>query len=149
MIRATALCLLLAGNAWGAPPDGRAIFAENCAICHQPDGEGAVGLAPALAGPLRALAGKPAGKTYLSQILISGMAGAIWTQGHKFSGMMPSFADKFSDAEIAAVVEYVLHDFNGVEGTLVTAADVAAARARDPGPADTHHLRVVLLAPPP
>ncbi len=153
MIRALAACLLLSGTApvfkaWAATPDGKQIFADNCAMCHQPAGEGAIGLAPALAGTLKDLAAKPEGKTYFAQIVISGMAGSIWTQGHKFSGMMPSFADKFSDAEIAAVIFYVLHDFNGVSAPLVTAADVAAARARNPGPSDTHHIRVALLAPP-
>jgi mono/diheme cytochrome c family protein len=148
MIRAAALFLLLSGTAFAAAPDGKSIFADNCAMCHQPSGEGAVGLAPALAGTLKDFAGKPDGKIYLSQIVVSGMAGSIWTQGHKFSGLMPSFADQLSDADIAAVIGYVLKDFNGVTAPLVSAADVAAARARKPTASDTHHVRVALLAPP-
>jgi mono/diheme cytochrome c family protein len=153
MMRAAAIFLLLAGTApvgqaSGAEPDGKAVFAENCAMCHQPAGEGAVGLAPALAGTLKDFAGKPEGKTYLSQIAISGMAGSIWTQGHKFSGLMPSFADRLSDADIAAAIDYVLKDFNGVAQPLLSTADVAAARARNPTASDTHHVRVALLAPP-
>jgi mono/diheme cytochrome c family protein len=147
-MRAACLLLLFCAAASAAEPDGKAIFVENCAMCHQPSGEGAVGLAPALAGTLKDIAGKPDGKTYLSQIAVSGMAGAIWTQGHKFSGLMPAFADRLSDAEIAAVIGYVLKDFNGVSAPLVSAADVAAARARNPTAADTHHARVALLGPP-
>jgi mono/diheme cytochrome c family protein len=147
-IRAATLCTLTWSTAWAAAPDGKSIFGENCAMCHQPSGEGAVGLAPALAGTLKDFAGKPDGKTYLSQIAVSGMAGSIWTQGHKFSGLMPSFADRLSDAEIAAVIGYVLKDFNGVAAPVVSVADVAAARARNPTASDTHHVRVALLGPP-
>jgi mono/diheme cytochrome c family protein len=142
------LCTLTCSTAWAAAPDGKSIFGENCAMCHQPSGEGAVGLAPALAGTLKDFAGKPDGKTYLSQIAVSGMAGSIWTQGHKFSGLMPSFADRLSDSEIAAVIGYVLKDFNGVAAPVVSVADVAAARARNPTASDTHHVRVALLGPP-
>jgi mono/diheme cytochrome c family protein len=131
-----------------ATPDGAQLFAQNCAICHQPDGAGAIGLAPALAGTLKDFANTAEGKTYLSQILISGMAGSIYTQGHKFSGLMPPFADKLGNDEIAAVLAYVLQNFNGVQGTIVTAQDVAAARARNPSTSDTHHIRVALRSQP-
>ncbi len=136
------------GSALAAGPDGAQIFAQNCAICHQPDGVGAVGLAPALAGTLKDFAATADGKTYLSQILISGMAGSIFTQGHKFSGLMPPFADKLSNDDIAAVLGYVLQNFNGLQGTIVTAQDVAAARARNPTTSDTHHVRVALRSQP-
>ncbi len=140
--------LTLGGNALAAAPDGAQIFAQNCAICHQPDGVGAIGLAPALAGTLKDFAASADGKTYLSQILISGMAGSIYTQGHKFSGLMPPFADKLGNDEIAAVLGYVLQNFNGVQGTIVTPQDVAAARARNPSTSDTHHIRVALRSQP-
>jgi len=111
-------------------------------------GTARAGVFAALQAEIAAFAGKPEGKTYLSQIAISGMAGSIWTQGHKFSGLMPSFADRLSDADIAAAIDYVLKDFNGVAQPLLSTADVAAARARNPTASDTHHLRVALLAPP-
>ncbi len=127
-----------------AGPDGGQIFADNCALCHQPDGAGAAGLAPALAGTLKRFTATPAGKTYLSQILISGMIGSIETQGHKFSGVMPAFADKLSNAEIAAVLGYVLTTFNAAPA-VVTPDSVAAGRAQAPSASDTHHARAVAL----
>jgi mono/diheme cytochrome c family protein len=125
---------------------GAAIFAENCAMCHQPSGEGAVGLAPPLAGTLSRYTTSADGKQYLSQILISGMAGPIETKVGKFSGLMPSFSDKLSDAEAAAVLAYVLEKFNGVTTQMISKSDVAVARARAPSAADTHHLRKTLYA---
>jgi mono/diheme cytochrome c family protein len=143
-MRAAVACtlLLLAGAAHAA--DGAKIFAENCAMCHQAGGEGAVGLAPPLAGTLARYTSSADGKQYLSQILISGMAGPIQTQGQKFSGLMPSFADKLSDEDATSVLGYVLTKFNGVTTTTVQKQDVAAARARAPSAADTHHLRKTL-----
>jgi mono/diheme cytochrome c family protein len=139
------LALILAPATTLAAP-GAAIFAENCAMCHQAGGEGAVGLAPPLSGTLARYTASPEGRQYLSQILISGMAGPIETKIGKFSGLMPSFADKLSDAEAAAVLAYVLGTFNGVAAPAVAAADVAAARARAPSAADTHRLRKTLYA---
>jgi len=140
--------LLLAGAAQAAAPSGADIFAANCALCHQPDGAGAPGLAPALAGTLSRFAGTPGGRIYLSQILVSGMAGQIETQGHPFRGLMPSFADKLNDAEMAAVIGYVLGHFNAVPAPVVLPADVAAARARAPSATDTRHARLAALGAP-
>jgi mono/diheme cytochrome c family protein len=136
------------GASRAAPVDGQQIFAANCALCHQPDGEGAAGLAPALAGTLKRFSASEAGRTYLSQIVVSGMVGTIETQAHKFQGLMPAFADRLSDAQIAAVIGYVLATFNAVPAPVVTARDVAAARARAPSASDTRHARLAALAAP-
>jgi mono/diheme cytochrome c family protein len=45
----------------------------------------------------------------------------------KGSNLMPSFAAAYSDAEIAAVSNYVIEHFGGKRGS-VTSADVRAAR---------------------
>jgi mono/diheme cytochrome c family protein len=146
---ALAVWLGVATAAASAPaPSGQEIFAANCAMCHQPDGTGAAGLAPALAGTLKRFCASPAGAAYLSQILISGMAGPIETQGHKFQGLMPSFADKLGDAEIAAVLGYVLAHFNDVTATVVSPASVAAARVRMPSATETRHARLAALGAP-
>jgi mono/diheme cytochrome c family protein len=134
----------------GAAPDGAAIFTANCARCHQADATGAVGLAPSLAGTLKDYPATADGRTYLSQIAISGMAGRIESQGHAFVGLMPSVRASLSDAEIAAAVNHVLGHFNGVDGTSadtpITVAAVAAARQASPSPNDTRKLREKIKA---
>ena len=129
--------------------DGAAIFAAQCTRCHQADAAGADGLAPSLVGTLKGYAGSAEGVRYLSQILVSGMAGRVESQGRVIVGMMPRFAGDLNDADMAAVINYVLLKYNGVGGAPVGVAAVADARARGPSPGDTHKLRAALKAAAP
>jgi mono/diheme cytochrome c family protein len=133
-----------------AAPDGAAIFAERCTPCHQANAQGADGLAPSLAGTLKDYLATGDGRKYLSQILVSGMAGRIESQGRVIIGMMPNFGADLSDADIAATVDYLLGHFNGVAGTdattPITPTEVAAARAAAPNSSDTRHLREKIKA---
>jgi mono/diheme cytochrome c family protein len=140
------IVLVAFSHANAEQPSGAQIFNERCALCHQQDAHGAPGVAPSLAGTLAKYTSSPDGKKYLSQIVLSGMVGKIPTEGHSFSGLMPSFQTDFSDAEIAAVVDYVLAHFNAVAKPPITAQDVAAARAQNPVATDTRHLREKILA---
>ena len=92
------------------------------------------------------------GKRYLAQILVSGMIGSIDTEGHKFSGMMPSFRAELSDADIAAIINFVLGTFNGVSDagatTPIAPDDVTAAAASNPIATGTRVLRQSLRGPP-
>jgi mono/diheme cytochrome c family protein len=133
---------LLAAPPASAAPDGAAIFAERCVACHQADAQGADGLAPSLAGTLKDYLATEDGKQYLSQLLISGMGGRIESQGRVVTGLMPSFAADLNDADIAAVLGYVLARFNGVTSpTPIAGAAIAAARAHPPTPTQTRKLR--------
>ncbi len=103
---------LTAGGAFAA--DGKAIYDANCASCHQPDGAGAVGLAPPLLGTLGKRVATPAGRQYVPGVLISGLAGKLVSKGVTYTGIMPSWA-QFSDEELAGVVNYVLSTYNAAE----------------------------------
>jgi mono/diheme cytochrome c family protein len=131
--------------ALGANDMGQKIFKERCALCHQEDAHGAAGVAPSLVGTLARYLGSAEGKRYLAQILISGMVGPIDTEGHKFSGLMPSFRAELSDTEIAAIINFVLGTYNGVNdaGAAMPIApqDVAAASAANPIATATRALR--------
>lgn len=108
-----ALILALAGGMAQAA-DGKAIYDGNCAACHQPDGAGAVGLAPPLAGTLGKRVATPVGRQYVPAVVVTGMAGKLVSKGITYTGIMPSWA-QFSDEELAAVVNYVLSQFNAAE----------------------------------
>jgi mono/diheme cytochrome c family protein len=129
---------------------GEKTFKERCVVCHQEDAHGAAGVAPSLAGTLAHRLDSAEGKRYLAQILISGMVGTIDTEGHKFTGLMPSFRDALSDVEIAATINYVLGAFNNVTNTSATAPiapqDVTTAAATKPVATDTRALRQSLQA---
>lgn len=144
MRRLAALLLLGAGPAVAAP-DGAALYADNCAMCHQPNGEGGAGLAPPLAKRLAPLAGSAEGQAYLAHVVIGGMAGRITVGGAPFIGAMPSFA-RLDDASLAAVLTHVLRAFNGAAGATVTPAEVASARAAHPEPSATRKSRPASLS---
>ncbi len=144
-----ALISLSLSPAFAAPPDGAAIFADKCTRCHQANAAGADGLAPSLAGTLADYTKSAEGRQYLSQILISGMAGRIASQGRTIVGLMPRFATDLDDPQIAATVNYVLATFNNISTAPITAAAVADARKRAPSPSDTRKLREKIKAASP
>ena len=77
----------------GAEPvvrDGAAVYADECAACHGADGGGGVG--PTLSGGA-VVAAFPDGADQTT-VVVEGQGG------------MPSFGDRLSEEEIAAVVEY-------------------------------------------
>jgi mono/diheme cytochrome c family protein len=94
----------LAGPAGGASAavDGKAIFAAQCAACHQASGKGLPGVFPPLDGS-EWVQGAP---KVVANILLHGITGQITVAGNKFEGAMPSFA-QLSDAELAGVASFV------------------------------------------
>ena len=93
---------------------GEEIFRGVCQGCHMPNAQGAVGAGtyPALAGDNRL-----AGGEYPALVILGGRKA------------MPSFGDGFSDAQIAAVVNYVRMNFGNHYPKPITVAEVAALRA--------------------
>lgn len=88
-----------------ARADGAAVFKSNCAACHGNEGQGTRGLAPALKGDKFVL-GK---KDDVLTIVRNGRNG----DQKKYKDLplaMPAWSGKLSDAEIAAVVDYVRGD---------------------------------------
>lgn len=140
---ATLLCgattLAQANDAAGAE-----LFGKHCVACHQADGEGIPGLAPPLVGALKKVAELDLGRTYLAQVLISGMAGTIKTRGGKFTGVMPSQA-ALSDRELTAIASYVLAKFNGSQ-VVLKPEDFAALRSNPLPPGEVRKLREQVLA---
>ena len=103
-----------------AADDGQAIFAQNCAACHQPTGKGIPGAYPALAG------GKIA--TGPQAVPVDRVL-----SGH---GGMPSFRNALSNTQISAVLNYVRSSF-GNHAAPISSEFVAIARGgrqSDPPP---------------
>ncbi|MBP8133329.1 MAG: cytochrome c [Zoogloea sp.] len=124
--------------------DGAALFAANCAVCHQPGGVGLPGMAPPLAGTLGERL-QVAGRGYLPRVVTHGMSGLITVQGQRYTGSMPPFAAQLPDEALAAVLNHVLDSFNA--GTLpdghqaYTTAELAEARADKLAPHEVRKLR--------
>jgi mono/diheme cytochrome c family protein len=100
-----------ASTAFAATP--QSLFNDNCSACHQTSGKGVKGAFPALAGDPFV----QGDATPLMATVLAGRAG------------MPAFKDDINDADLSAILTYVRTSW-GNTGKPVTAADVAAARAK-------------------
>lgn len=107
-----------------AEAPGRALFAANCATCHQLDGRGLSGQYPPLEGS-EWLAGNPEAPI---AIVLMGLEGEIVVKGETFDSQMPPL-DVLSDGELSQILTYVRSSW-GNSASAVTAEQVAAVRAR-------------------
>lgn len=101
-------------------PIGQRVFQGNCAGCHEWTGTGAVREQAGLTG-VRAV-NDPSGANVALMVLHG--SGTVWP-GHP---LMPAFGKAYSDAEVAAVANYVTARF-GAEHSRLTADDIARLRA--------------------
>ena len=104
--------------------DGAALYAQQCAACHQANGQGLAGAFP----PLSGAEWVTADPQVPVKILLAGLSGQITVKGQTYNGAMPAFGSVFNDAEIAAIVSYVRTSWENDAGE-VTAEQVAEIRA--------------------
>jgi mono/diheme cytochrome c family protein len=140
------LALLLAGGAMAAP-EGSALFAQHCAVCHQADASGVAGLAPPLKGEHWAKLGSD--RSYLPTVVLKGLLGPIQLGsgqgGQSFNGNMPGFAPTLDDETIAAIASHVLTLQGGDKATAYSADEIKAARQRTGSPTQSRQMRSQLL----
>jgi len=113
-----------------AKVDGGAVFNEQCAACHQPNGEGVAGQFPPLAHNRDIFLSAD----FPARVALFGLKGKIAVNGHDFDAEMPPL-DVLSDAEIAAAVSYVRESWGNAslrpkDMPAIDAAAVAALRAK-------------------
>lgn len=128
----------------GDPEAGEALFARNCAGCHQANGMGVPGAFPPLVGtvPVFLHAG-PDGRAILTSIVLFGLQGPITAGGERFDGTMPSWAGTLDDVAIADVLAYITSAW-GNEAALppdfepFTSDEVATLRERAWSPQRVH-----------
>ena len=92
--------------------DGKTLFAQNCAACHQSGGKGIPGAFPALAG----------------NAFVQGTPGDVAAVLLRGRGGMPDFSASLDDGEIAQVLTYVRSSW-GNGAAPVTEQDVGNTRA--------------------
>ncbi len=98
---------------------GQTVYAANCAACHQQNGSGRAPGIPNLAGNGSVTADQP---NNVIGAVLSGLG--PWNNGPA----MPSFAAGLSDAEIAAVTNYVRTSWGNTGTANAKPADVMALR---------------------
>lgn len=102
---------------------GRTLFAQHCAGCHQADGRGSEGVAAALRGSPRLGSGDA---SVPLRIVLQGFSTSASAGGGNFGTEMPSFA-RLADAELAAVLTFARRSF-GHEESAVHPETVAQSR---------------------
>ncbi len=110
-------------SAMDATADGKRVFTQICAACHQGNAMGLPGAFPPLAmsdylnaDPKRAIG-----------IVLNGLSGKITVNSTGYENVMPAQGAQLSNEEIANVLTYVLNNFNN-KGGKISAAEVKAVR---------------------
>ncbi|RCL33768.1 MAG: cytochrome c [Puniceicoccaceae bacterium] len=102
---------------------GAKVYRNQCAQCHQADGNGVLGVYPPLVAS-NWVTGHP---QVVSRILINGLNGPIVVKGSKYNGNMPAFGSSglaLSDKDIAGVITYIRQEW-GNSASDVTVATIA------------------------
>jgi len=104
---------------------GKKIFSANCAVCHQPDGNGAAGQGyPPLAGSELV----NGGSRRMGMIVLKGLQGPLTVKGQSFgTAVMQPWDKTLTDAKIADVMTYVRQAW-GNKGSAVSTAQIAGLR---------------------
>jgi cbb3-type cytochrome c oxidase subunit III len=97
--------------------EGQQIFVSNCADCHRSNGEGLPDTFPALKGN-SFVTGDP---DPVIQTILNGRKGKI--------GRMPTWKDKLTDQQVAAVATYIRNSW-GNQAEAVTAVRVVKDRKK-------------------
>jgi mono/diheme cytochrome c family protein len=103
--------------------NGKLVYTQNCASCHQVDGHGVQNMNPPLIQTSYVLGDK----TKLIKIILNGFNEDVEINGNSYSNTMASH-DFLKDQEIADVLTYIRHSF-GNKATAVSVAMVKSVRA--------------------
>ncbi len=112
--------------AWDPIKKGDRLFKNNCAACHQAEGQGVPGVFPPLAGSPYVVGSEDR----LVKILLRGLSGPIDVLGTEYNGNMPSYGENglgWDDRDIHAITTYVRQAF-GNEAPPITEETVARVR---------------------
>jgi mono/diheme cytochrome c family protein len=104
---------------------GKQVYDNVCGTCHGPDGIGAAGKAPPLAGSEWV---NTKGFKRVAEIPLLGLNGAVTVKGQSWSLNMAAMGAGLSDADLAGVLTYIRSSW-GNKAEAVTADDVKTVRA--------------------
>ncbi|MCG2577443.1 cytochrome c oxidase subunit II [Dechloromonas sp. XY25] len=102
---------------------GKTVYEKQCAMCHQPEGQGLPPTFPALAGskvvntPLLSAEDKIAADSHVDRVM-NGKAGTA----------MQAFRNTLSDADLAAVITFERNSFGNHRGDMIQPAQIKALR---------------------
>lgn len=136
---------------------GAEVYSQQCAACHQPQGQGIPGSFPPLkehAAQMYNATDGIGGRSYLGHVLQYGLTGPIEVDGVDYNGNMPAWGGALSNQQIADVLNYTLTAFGNekrLSGTFqpYTAEEVQAIAGQSLSGKDVYQLRQTLLGKSP
>ena len=148
MIRALVLMAVILPVSGLSAASSQAVsaFRERCAVCHAADGAGVPGIYPRLRGRIGEIASSAAGRDYLIQVILFGLAGPITVDSVGIDGFMPAFAD-LSDEEVTVLMQYLIEGLQPSDTAAgpVTTSDIARLRLAKETPAGLYRLRMNIV----
>ena len=102
---------------------GKEVYEKQCAVCHQPNGQGLPPAFPPLAGskvvntPLLSPEGKVIADSHVDRVL-----------NGKANTAMQAFKNTLSDTELAAVITYERNSFGNAKGDMIQPAQIKSLR---------------------
>ena len=147
MMRRCLIALVLMVPTGTMAADGAALYAQRCAGCHQAQGQGLAGRYPPLTG-MEAWLATDAGRTYITRVVVQGLAGPIVVGGQTYNALMLTFRRRMQDGDLVEVLRYVAETLNrpGPGYEPITLSTLSAARAASRRDADSLALRAQLPA---
>ena len=103
---------------------GQVVYTEYCKTCHQANGQGLSTVYPPLAGSDYV---RTKGAKVVTDNVVNGLKGPITVNGKKFNNVMTALPAKYTNADAAAVITFVLNSW-GNNGGIVSEADVKKVR---------------------
>jgi len=92
---------------------GRALYVQNCAACHQPEGQGLPGAFPPLAKS-DFIAANPMD---VLKVTVRGQQGRITVNGVEYNNVMPAMS-YLDDRDLARIITYVLNSWGNPGGRI-------------------------------
>lgn len=118
------------GGAAAAPDPmvlGKKVFTQNCAVCHQANGEGVAGQFPPLVASEWVLSNEWHGDNHLVKVVLNGLQGVVTVKGSQYNNVMAPWGKVLKDDQIAAVLTYVRNEW-GNKADPITPEFVAKVR---------------------
>lgn len=114
---------------------GKSLYENACATCHADNGAGVTQAFPPLAGAEMVTGDKE----LLIRITLHGMEGPLRVKDENYNGFMPSFAGRFSNQELAAILTYIRTSWGNDAGAVSpeTVGEVREETRDSPGALST------------
>ena len=104
---------------------GKELYAQECQICHMPEGEGMTGIYPPLAKTDYLKQPTP----FLINIILKGQSGEIVVNGATYNTPMPA-QDYLTDEKVSDILNYIRNSWSN-KGAAITPQQVKTQRDKN------------------